>query len=373
LVKHLAVLLFALLIGALQLRAQAVSCESSPAAANATWTLSEKLETASFAQSIVLREQAYRQMSQLDPRDFRPLRRYLQSVHYDTPEKWDTIREQALADVAAHPNDPVRLSAAALLLTGKDTPRAFRLMDQVLAANPNYAPAYAELAGMYKNLGKFEDKEKSASELAKFYELCPSSSDSHALSLLKVLGSKALKEQVAQNLRRRLATSIDPHFLQTYSDVWAIEFSTLATNEYAKERQRVTEDLKRVEQLPVETTSNWLGFLRDGYKQSSVADAQVDALESRILKDFPHSNEAFGIKYEKWKDQHPEPAGEAAVAEWQQYMRLAVSHYRELISTFPQEHGFGYSLVEYSANLDGTSNEEIVHNGEDFIKDTDLL
>ncbi len=370
--KPLAILFFIALIGSPQLKAQAVSCESSPAVADANWILGEKLETATFQQSIALREQAYRQMSQLDPLDFRPLRRYLQSVHYDAPEKWDTLREQALADVAAHPNDPVRLSAAALLLTGKDTPRAFRLMDQVIAANPNYAPAYAELAGMYKNLGKFEDKDKAASYLSKFYELCPSSSENRALSLLKVLGSKALKEQVAQNLRQRLATSTDPHFLQTYSDVWAIEFSTLATNEYSKERQLITEDLKRLEQLPVETTSNWLGFLRDGYKQSSVADAQVDALESRILKDFPHSNEAFGIKYEKWKDQHPEPAGEAAVAEWQQYMRLAVSHYHDLIAEFPQEHGFGYYLVEYSAHLDGASSEEIVHNGEDFIKDTDL-
>jgi len=372
LVKHLAVLLFVPLIGSLQLRAQAVSCESSPAVADANRILGEKLETATFEQSIVLREQAYRQMSQLDPLDFRLLRRYLQSVHYDAPEKWDTLREQAIADLAAHPNDPVRLSAAALLLTGKDTPRAFRLMDQAIAANPKYAPAYVELAGMYKNLGKFEDKDKAASGLAKFYELCPSSSDSRALSLLKVLGSKALKEQVAEDLRRRLATSTDPHFLQTYSDVWAIEFSNLATNEYSKERQRVTEDLKRLEQVPVETTSNWLGFLRDGYKQSSVAEAHVDALESRILKDFPHSNEAFGIKYEKWRDQHPEPAGEAAIAEWQQYMRLAASHYRDLMAAFPQEHGFGYSLVEYSANLDGASNEEIVHNGEDFIKDSDL-
>ncbi len=215
--KHLAVVVFVPLIGSLQLRAQSVSCESSPAVATATWTLGEKLETATFEQGIVLREQAYRQMSQFDPLDFRPQRRYLQSVHYNTPEKWDALREQALADVAAHPNDPVRLSAAALLLTGKDTPRAFRLMDQAIASNPNYAPAYAELAGMYKNLGKFEDKDKSASDLAKFYQLCPSSSDSRALSLLKVLGSKSLKEQVAQNLRQRLVTATDPHFLQTYS------------------------------------------------------------------------------------------------------------------------------------------------------------
>jgi len=50
----------------------------------------------------------------------------------------------------------------------------------------------------------------------------------------------------------------------------------------------VTEDLKHLEQIPVEPTSNWLAFLRDGYKQNSVADTEVAALETRILRDFPH-------------------------------------------------------------------------------------
>lgn len=370
--KYALPLLALLCLGLSQLPAAVLSCESSPAVEAATRSLNQKLQAATFDQSLALQDTAYHDLVQLDPNDYRPVRRYIEHVHYDTPERFDALRASLVSDTNSHPQDPVKLLAAALALEGKDTPQAFRLTEQALAADPNYAPAYVELAGMYRNLGKFADKSKAATYLEKYYQLCPSGLDSEAMFYLKQLGSSELKAQVAKNLRQRLATVTDPSVLRSYSNVWSLEFSTVPIAEHPKERQRIADDLNRLNQLSVQATAEWLDVLKDGYKESGAPEARVKAIEDRISKEFPRSDEAFGIWYQNWKEQHPQPAGEASAADWQQYMRLALAHYRELIRLFPNEHGFGYYLVEYTSHMNGASNDEIASEGETYIKDSDL-
>ncbi len=364
--------LFLLCAALPQSGAAALSCEASPAVVAADQALDQKLETATFAESLALQEQAYRQMIRLDPQDYRPVRQYIQHVRYDVPEQWYALRDKVVAEARSDPQDPVKATVAAVAISGKDTPQAFRFLDQVLASDPSYAPAYVELAGMYKRSGKFIDKDKAATYLGKYYQLCPAGRDGYAMFDLKQLGSNELKAEVAKNLRQRLATATDPQVLRSYSDVWSLEFSTLPVTEHAKERQRISDDLAGLQRLTVPATADWLGFLRDGYKQSSAPDARVQAIENRISKEFPHSDQAFRIRYDNWKDQHPQPAGEASAADWQQYMRLALPHYRELIRLFPEGYYLGYYLAEYTSHLDGASNEEILRECEEYLKESDL-
>jgi thiol-disulfide isomerase/thioredoxin len=370
LMKYVLILVLLFYAG-LPLRAEGISCESSPAVEAAQRELYKKLETATFEQARALREQAYKAMRRLDPNDYRPIRRSIWFVRYELPEQFDEFREQAVAEARAHPEDPAKVTAAASALTGKDTPEALRLMDQVLASSPSYAPAYVELAGMYK-LGKFTDKDKAAALLEKYYRLCPAGLDDQAAFYLKQLGSNDLKTQVAKNLRERLATVTDPHVLPAYSNVWSLEFSTIPVAEHPKERQRVADDVRHLQQLPIEASAEWLNFLKEGDQQSGAPETQIKTIEDRISREFPHSNEAFRIWYESWNELHPPPAGEASAGEWQQYMRLAVAHYRELTQLFPQVHGFGDALFEYVSHLDAASNEEIVHESDAYIKESDL-
>lgn len=365
-------LFFVLCAGAVQLFAAGQSCESSPAMWVAQRDLNHKLEGATFDQSNALQEAAYQQLRQLDPEDIRPIRQYIQHIRYDLHDQFDAFRENVLSDAKSHPQDPLKLTAAAIVLFGKDTPQAFHLAEQAMTVQPNYAPAYVQLVGMYDRGGKYEDKDKAATYLEKYYQLCPSGFDGSAMGYLKRLGSKDLKIQVAKNLRERLATQTDRHALQFYSDVWSIEFSALPITEHPKERQRVAEDLNRLQSVHVVATAQWLGFLKDGYKQSGAPETQVKAMEARITKEFPHSDEAFDVWYNNWKDQHPQPAGEASSADWQQWMRAAVAHYGEVSTLFPNEHGFGYSVMEYTAHLEGARNEDIVREGEALTKESDL-
>ncbi len=366
-------LLFLLCSGLPCLAAAGLSCESTPAVEAAQRELNRKREGATFEQVLVLQQKAYDQLHQLDPQDYRPARRHMFDVRYDTPEQWDALRDSILSDARSHPQDALKLVLAALALSRKDTPQAMRLLEQSIAAKPDYAPAYLELSGYYAGSGKYIDKTKAATYLQKFYQLCPSSRDGFAMYGLKKSESSELKAQVARNLRQRLSASTDPFVLRSYSDVWSLEFSTLPVTEHSKERQRVADDLSRLEKLPIQPTAEWLSFLRDGYKQSGAPESQIKAIEARILTEFPHSDEAFGISYHSWRDQYPEPVGEASAADWQQYMRLALAHYREVMQRFPQKHGFGeYIPVEYTSRRDGASNEEIVREGEAYIEQYDL-
>ena len=358
--------------GLAHLTAQGVSCESSPAVAAALESLNQKLDTLPFAERRAFEEQSYRQTVQLDAGDPRPVVQYLERIHREKPEEWSALRDKTVADAQAHPEDPVKQVAAATVLSGKDTLQAFRVLEHLLASDPNYAPAGVELAEMYTHLGKFIDKDKAVIYLAKYYQLCPGGRDSGAMRVLKKLGSSEQKTQVAKSLRQRLANSTDEKPLMAYSDVWSLEFSTLPITDHPKERQRVQEDLKRFEALNLPPTAPWLDFLKNGYKQSGAPEAQVQGLEARIAKEFPRSDEAFDLWYQDWQDQHPQPAGEATAAEWQTYMRLALAHYRQVHDLFPNEHGFGYYTFEYTSHLEGATKEDIAREGEAYLKDSDL-
>ncbi len=366
-------LLFLFCAGLPCLAAAGLSCESTPAVEAAQRELNRKGEGATFEQSLVLRQQAYDRLRQLDPHDYRPARRHLFDVRYEVPEQWDTLRDGLLSDARSHPQGPMKLTLAALALSRKDTPQAMRFLEQAISTSTSYAPAYLELSGYYAGSGKYIDKAKAAANLQKFYQLCPSSRDDFAMFYLKKSESSELRADVARNLRQRLSASTDPYVLRSYSDVWSLEFSILPVTEHPKERQRVADDLSHLEKLPIQPTAEWLNFFKDGYKQSGAPENQIKAIEARISKEFPHSEESFEIWYEAWADQHPKPAAEASPADWQRYMRLELAHNRELTQRFPQKHGFGgYILVEYTSHLDGASNEAIIHEAEEFLKQSDL-
>lgn len=189
-------LLFLACAGLPCLAATGLSCESTPAVEAAGRNLNRELEGATFEQSIILRQQAYEEMRQLDPQDYRPAYRYMRTVRYDTPEKWDAFRDGLVSEARSHPQDSYKLVVAAMSLSGKDTPQAMRFLEQSIASNPDYAPAYSELSGYYAGSGKYIDKAKAATYLQKFYQLCPVSRDSSAMYALKKSESSELKAEV---------------------------------------------------------------------------------------------------------------------------------------------------------------------------------
>jgi len=362
-------LLFLLCFGAGLSRADGLSCESSRAVQSAEREFDRQLEGATFERTLALREAAYRKLILLDPGDYRPVSNYLMNLHYAQPEKFFALRDKAAAD---HPETAVQFLTDEILIAGKDTPRALQLLNEAAEKFPNYAPVYLQQAGLHERAGKYADKDKAAEDVAQFYQMCPSSADARGLRYLKQLGSDDLKKSVARNLRARLAVSQDADLLRSYAEVWSLEFATMPVSEHEKERRRVAEDLDRLEKLPIQPSAEWLDFLKDGYKQSGAPEARIAAAEDRILKEFPQSDQAATLVYDRWNDQHPKPADGASAADWQQYARIALAEFQEIGRRFPQEHYLGYSLVEWSATLNDTPADEIVRRADEFLKESDL-
>ncbi len=362
----------ALLTGALSVQAATpVSCESSPAVAAEMRSFDRKIETASFTEQLALYKETVARIAKQDPADVRFVQRYIGFLRYEAPDQLERLRAFSLDDAQKHPEDAAKLSIAALASRGKDTPQAFRFLEQARAANPNYAPADVLLAGFYSSSGKFTDKVKAAIYLSNYYQLCPASRYGSAMFLLKQLGSPALKAEVAKNLRARLAETSDPYTLSAMEHVWSLEFSTLPVPEYAKERQRIADDLNRLEKIPASDPA-WLMFLEAGYKQSGAPQARIQELEERIVKEFPHSDEALGVLSDRWDKEHPRPAAEASAADWQNFLRDAISQDRQWMAQFPQAYYYESIVFEDLSNLDDVSGDELAREAEAYIKTMDL-
>jgi thiol-disulfide isomerase/thioredoxin len=248
------------------------------------------------------------------PREVEPYRRWINFVHSETndyPALQARYREQA----KQHPDDPLALYLASVVLLGTDTPESIRLIETAQAKAPDFAWANLQLAQIYSS-GKLVDKKKSAEYLGAFFTACPGSTDRSTRWLLPTVGENTLLARVAADLRKRLAAENNPDELKQYETLWGLEFRTRPSAEHAALRQQVAEDLKRLESLNSKPDGEWMALLRKGTKQSGASEDTIAKLDDRILKEFAHSRAAFDITYERWKKAHKEPEDQKDAKAW---------------------------------------------------------
>jgi thiol-disulfide isomerase/thioredoxin len=290
------------------------------------------LENMKFAEQLTLKRQVLGDLIAKYPRELEPYRQLIQSTRYDDPEGYPALTERFVQQAAQHPDDPLALYLAALVLTGKDTPRSIELLEQAKSKAPDFAWPDMSLARIHAR-GKLADKKKAATEIAAFFTACPSSTDPAAQGILNRTGGAELQARVAVALRARLAKETDPKRLQDYATLWGLEFRTRPPQEHEALRKEVAEDLKRLESMNPKPDAEWLAFLKDGYKQSGASAETITAMEDRVIHAFPHSEEAFSIVAERWKKAHKEPEDQKDAAAWKTY---EAGHYAAVRSSIAQ-------------------------------------
>jgi thiol-disulfide isomerase/thioredoxin len=252
------------------------------------------------------------------PHELEPHRRLIQDIRWMDPEAYPALVESYVKQAEQHPDDPLALYLAAVVLTGRDTPRAIQLLEQAKSKAPDFAWPDAALASIHAG-GKLADKAKAATEIAAFFAKCPSSTDGGVQWTLSRAGGTELQARVAAALRARLAKETDPKRLESYATLWGLEFRTRPVTEHDALRKQVAEDLKHLETVNSKPDAEWLAFLKDGYKQSGATAETVTAMEERVVQAFPHSEEAFNIVAERWKKAHKEPEDQKDAAAWKKY------------------------------------------------------
>ena len=320
---RLAVCVFALILAGGAAQSQALpGCE---APADVRQVIREKLnpkdlDLLKFGERMAREHAVLEELIAKHPRELAPHRQLIDLVRANEPDRWPELRAQYREQARKSPDDPLALYLGGYVLVGFDTPESIRLFESARAKAPEFAWPSIELARVYGS-GKLVDKKKSGEYLEAFFSLCPHSTDRAPQWYLSTANNSALQARVAAELRSYLAKQSDPEVLKSYQTVWGLEFRTRPPSEHPELRKRVAEDLTRLESLNSKPDSEWLMFLRNGYKQSGDAGAAVTGVEDRLLKEFPSSAEASRVAYERWAKAHKEPEDQKDATAWSVWER----------------------------------------------------
>jgi thiol-disulfide isomerase/thioredoxin len=291
------------------------------------------------------------------PRELEPYIRLINFDRYDNVDEFTKLQTRYRDQAKQHPDDPLALYLAGVVLFRTDTPESIRLEEAAKSKAPDFAWPNLELANIY-SLGKHADKEKSTEYLAAFFAACPGSTDSTAQRLLAVVGDAALQARVAASLRAQLSAATDPEHLKQYETLWGLEFRSRPPQEHAALRQQVTADLKRLESLNPKPDADWMALLKKGYKQSGASDAMLTAFDDRILKEYPSSQAAYDVAYQRWKKAHKEPEDQKDATAWAAYNQVYKEAVKSWIHDFTEDSYLQRSTWFYTIFYDYSISEK---------------
>jgi thiol-disulfide isomerase/thioredoxin len=315
-------------------------CEASPEIRK---TLHDKLEGPTFDKLSFPEQEALRQNVLADlvaryPREIVPKRRLISIAKREEealhPGSWEVFQAQYRQQAKEHADDPLVLDMAAYALNGTDTPEAIRLLEGAKTEAPQFVWTDLDLAQIY-NSGKFADKAKFSEHLTAYWTACPASMEGSAQWMLAK--DMALQAKVAAALRPMLEKATDPDELKDYTFLWSLEFRTRPPQEHDAERQQVAGDLKRLEGVEPHPDAEWMSFLIGGYKQSGASDEAIQAMEDRLVQQYPKSEQAEGIVERRWRDAHKAPEDQKDTAAWVAYRKAGRDEMKEWIKDYPDD------------------------------------
>jgi hypothetical protein len=306
-------------------------------------TLLEKMK---FAERVAFERQVLEDLIAKYPREIEPYRRLIRDINFSQPDAVPAIQERFAQVARGNPNDPLALVVAANALFHENTAESIRLLESAKAAAPNFPWPSLFLAEIYFG-GKRADNAKVAESVAAFFAVCPDSTDRSGQWLLTT--NALLQPKVAAALRARLERETNPKRLLDYETLWGLEFRTRPPGEHDALRKQISIDLTRLGSLNPKGEAHWSAFLIMGYKESGASQETLTAMEDRLLREYPKSDEAFRIDEQRWKKAHQEPEDQRDAATWKKFNEAYKKALKGWILEYPdngylQRHS-GYDAV----------------------------
>ena len=276
----------------------------------------DALDKMKFAERWAFERQVLEDLIAKYPRELLPYESLRNRTRQETPDDYPALRNQWVKMAKDNPDDPLALLLAGEALVGHNTPEAIRLLEAAQAKAPGFPWPSLRLASIYFS-GKHADSQKLRENLEAFFAVCPASTDGTTQWLLNK--DQPLQPKVAAALRANLEKETDPNRLRSYETLWGLEFRTRPPTEHDALRAQVATDLKRLETLNPHGDAKWQAFLIEGYKQSGASQETIAKVEDRLLRGYPHSNEAYRVVYDRWDKAHKEPEDQTDVPAWANY------------------------------------------------------
>lgn len=276
------------------------------------------------------------------PREVYPAHDLIWYAWYGDLDLLPALQQSFKSRENAHPSDPAAVYWYGYSRFWDDAPEAIREFKRARELAPDFPWPYLGLAGLYGR-GKTRDLKALSENIAAYFNLCPSSTDAEAQRWLTTEGNQDRMAKVATAIRARLRDETDPAVLQSYETLWGLEFQTRPPTEHEAVRQRVSDDLKRLETVVPAPDAEFQRFLIGGYKQSAASAETVRAKEDRLLKEFPKSSEALHVTEDRWDSSNKEPEDQSDTAAWAKYDR----QYQEAMQGWIQQFTDDYDLSHY--------------------------
>lgn len=259
------------------------------------------------------------------------------------------------------PNDPQDQYLDARALTGTDSLKAVQILQTSLAKFPAYPWPHLGLASIYSLRGEasnpgegpFTNPDKAQKELGAFLEACPGTLNEELWHLAEKNANLDAAPKYISQLRNNLTRNSSSIHVSLWPIVWDLE---LKWSDHEVSQKRITEDLKRLEQMRGRRDVPRLLALRQGYKLLADTDS-TDRVELELIAGWPNDAQVRQLFIDRWWNAHLlKSEKEADVRDFNAaYVKMA----EEQVKLFPENSRLWLSYVMSLGQLPGSSPAEI--------------
>ncbi|MBI4892029.1 MAG: TlpA family protein disulfide reductase [Acidobacteria bacterium] len=230
------------------------------------------------------------------------------------------------------------IQAQALLaraLVDQDTPRAIQLFEQSAAQNQW---AHLGLADIYW-FGRFQDRNKSRAHLEAFFNTCPATTSSEAMSRLASGATPELARKLTPGLRSLAQSTPDVlAAAPVWRTVWSLEFKSRPPQEHNDVRKAVSADAARLEKLIDIQNPAQASLVLMGYQQAG-DPMQEKRFGDRLLQEAPGSEVSAQVAMARFRKEHPFPQSSDSAEKKKEYYRVSLATANRILAARPDDTG----------------------------------
>ena len=258
-----------------------------------------------------------------------------------------------------HPNDARFLYLYGQSLIGKDTPEAIVYLNRAMGAAPTIPWTYTALASIYSSRS-FADNTKLLANLHAYRELCPQNLD--GFRYLNKLKDSGNDQELDRELRPLLEASHEPGDADLWRLVWAAEFRLTPKEDYPALRQRVANDVKRLEAFIPSRDRMLLGALADGYNLSGQPESATR------IENLRNSDYEYFKARRAWEDTYGSRTRSITPEEHKLFMRDLAKQSAEWIVKWPAALYAWEGRLTSLTYAPSWTKEEMAHAGEEVLR-----